>query len=231
MNEKSSSDFVTQFGISSCIGVAASLNRDNVDTDVIIPMNRILTNPRAELGHWAFAPLRYKSDGSEVTDFVLNQAAYKNAKILFTGRNFGCGSSREAAAIALREFGIRVVVAPSFGDIFRSNCVKNGIVPLVVAKDELDNLIACADEVVGTSLFKISLETLTIVPPLDGYQTVTFELDEAVRQQLMSGEDDISRTAQFVERIQCYQLADQKARSWLWSPLDLSSEAAFTDQL
>lgn len=203
-----------------CDGIAAVILLDNVDTDVIIPMDKLLTSPRVDLGRWAFAPLRYRSDGSEDAGFVLNREHYRNAKILLTGGNFGCGSSREAAAVALWEFGFRVVIAPSFGDIFRSNCVKNGILPIVLPEPEMAELSACAEKAVGKHCFVVSLEDQTITLPLDQQKVVRFQIDDASRNQLLSGQDEIAETSKLMEEIRRYQERDRRNRPWVWLPLE-----------
>lgn len=203
-----------------CEGVAAAIPGDNIDTDVIIPMDKLLTSPRADLGRWTFAPLRYRPDGSEDTSFVLNKAPYRHAKILLTGRNFGCGSSREAAAVALWEFGCRVLIGPSFGDIFRSNCIKNGILPITLLEPKVAELSACAEKVAGKCHFIISLEDQTIILPLDQQKVVRFQIDRASRSQLLSGQDEIAQTSKLMDEIQRYQHNDRCGRPWLWFPLE-----------
>ena len=121
-------------------GVAAPLKIINVDTDMIIPKQYLKTIKRTGLGKGLFSEQRYKDDGSENPDFVLNQSAYRNAKVLVAGDNFGCGSSREHAPWALLDFGIRCVISTSFGDIFYNNCFKNGILPIRVSQEDLDKL-------------------------------------------------------------------------------------------
>ncbi len=125
--------------------VAAPLNMMNVDTDMIIPKDYLKTIKRTGLGAGLFAELRYNEDGTENPDFVLNKPAYRNAKILVAGDNFGCGSSREHAPWALLDFGIRCVISTSFADIFYNNCFKNGILPIVVSKEDLDKLMDDAE--------------------------------------------------------------------------------------
>ncbi len=113
--------------------VAAPIMRENIDTDVIIPINRLVGNAvRGSLGKWGFTALRYKPDGSENPEFILNREPYRGAQILLTGVNFGCGSSREGAVWALQEMGIRCVIGSSFGDIFFNNCFQNGLLPVVL---------------------------------------------------------------------------------------------------
>src|SRR5437660_2166818 len=126
-------------------GVAAPLRMINVDTDMIIPKQFLKTIKRTGLGTGLFSEKRYRDDGSENPDFVLNKPAYRNAKVLVAGDNFGCGSSREHAPWALMDFGIRCVISTSFGDIFYNNCFKNGILPIRVSQDDLDKLFDDAE--------------------------------------------------------------------------------------
>src|SRR6201992_2194302 len=126
-------------------GVAAPLPIINVDTDKIIPKQHLKTVERTGLGKALFEEMRYRDDGSENPDFVLNQTAYRHAQILVAGDNFGCGSSREHAPWALMDFGIRCVIAPSFADIFYNNCFKNGILPIILPQAEVDKLLDDAE--------------------------------------------------------------------------------------
>src|SRR5262245_19092793 len=121
-------------------GSAAPLMRQNVDTDVVIPILRLIGRKRGELGQYCFEPWRYRPDGSENPDFVLNRPRYRGANILVAGENFGCGSSREAAVWSLMDCGFRCVIAPSFGDIFHANAFQNGMLPIRLPKSEVDRL-------------------------------------------------------------------------------------------
>lgn len=120
--------------------IAAPLMRENVDTDVIIRIERLVSLENVDLGKWAFELLRYRPDGSENPDFILNQPRYRASRILLAGRNFGCGSSREGAVVAVLGMGIRCVIAPSFGDIFFGNCFQNGVLPIALPQAEIDKL-------------------------------------------------------------------------------------------
>ncbi|MEE8272085.1 MAG: 3-isopropylmalate dehydratase small subunit, partial [Alphaproteobacteria bacterium] len=126
-------------------GVAAPLPMINVDTDMIIPKQYLKTIKRTGLGKNLFDEMRFTPDGAEIPDFVLNRPAYRNAKILVAGENFGCGSSREHAPWALLDFGIRCVIAPSFADIFHNNCFKNGILPIALGQDDFDKVMDDAE--------------------------------------------------------------------------------------
>ena len=161
-------------------GVAAPLKIINVDTDMVIPKQYLKTIKRTGLGKGLFSEQRYKDDGSENPDFILNKPAYRNAKILVAGDNFGCGSSREHAPWALLDFGIRCVISTSFGDIFYNNCFKNGILPIRVTQDDLDKLFDDAERGANATL-SIDLANQEIRGPDGG--TVKFEID-AVPQAL-----------------------------------------------
>ncbi len=155
-------------------GVAAPLKIINVDTDMIIPKQYLKTIKRTGLGKGLFSEQRYKDDGSENPDFILNKPAYRNAKVLVAGDNFGCGSSREHAPWALLDFGIRCVISTSFGDIFYNNCFKNGILPIRVSQDDLDKLFDDAERGANATL-SIDLANQEIRGPDGG--KVKFEID------------------------------------------------------
>src|SRR5213082_266329 len=156
-------------------GVAAPLNMINVDTDMIIPKQYLKTIHRTGLGKALFDEMRFNPDGSEKPDFVLNMPAYRKAKILVAGDNFGCGSSREHAPWALLDFGIRCVIAPSFADIFYNNCFKNGVLPIQVLPDDLEKLMDDASRGSNATL-SVDLEAKEIRGPDGG--VVTFDLDD-----------------------------------------------------
>src|SRR5580658_2692699 len=172
-------------------GVAAPLKIINVDTDMAIPKQYLKTIKRTGLGKGLFSEQRYKDDGSENTDFILNKPAYRNAKILVAGDNFGCGSSREHAPWALLDFGIRCVISTSFGDIFYNNCFKNGILPIKVSPEDLDKLFDDAERGANATL-TIDLESQEIRGPDGG--VVRFEIDAHRKHCLLNGLDDIGLT-------------------------------------
>src|SRR5438105_3506318 len=150
----------------SLSAIAAPVMRSNIDTDVIIRIERIVGNSvRGNLGKWAFGSLRYLPDGSENPEFILNREPYRQAEILITGPNFGCGSSREAAVWSLQEMGIRAVIGSSFGDIFFANCFQNGVLPIVVDKVVADGLAAEIEITQGAGRISIDLEAQTITSP------------------------------------------------------------------
>jgi 3-isopropylmalate/(R)-2-methylmalate dehydratase small subunit len=194
-------------------GVAAPLKMVNVDTDMIIPKQYLKTIKRTGLGKGLFSEQRYRDDGSENPAFVLNQPAYRKAKILVAGDNFGCGSSREHAPWALLDFGIRCVISTSFGDIFYNNCFKNGILPIRVSQDELDNLFDDAERGANATL-TIDLEKQEIRGPDGG--CIRFEIDAFRKHCLLNGLDDIGLTMQKAANIDSYEQKAKVGQPWLW---------------
>ncbi|HYP85475.1 3-isopropylmalate dehydratase small subunit [Variovorax sp.] len=192
-------------------GAAAPLALDNVDTDLIIRIERLTSLQRAELGPWAFEALRYRADGSEDPAFVLNQPCWRDAPILVAGRNFGCGSSREGAVWALLARGIRCVMAESFGDIFHANCFQNGVLPIRLDASDLAVVhAACAPGAQWT----VDLQAQAIAAP--GGAVLNFEVDPLRRAALLEGLDDIGRTLKLQGAIDAWQAADKVARPWVW---------------
>src|SRR5476649_1552978 len=187
-------------------GVAAPLKMINVDTDMVIPKQYLKTIKRTGLGKGLFAELRYKDDGSENPDFVLNQPAYRKTKILVAGDNFGCGSSREHAPWALLDFGIRCVIPTSFADIFYNNCFKNGILPITVSSEDLKKLLDDAERG-ANAVVTIDLEKQEIRGPDGGM--IKFEIDPFRRQVLLNGWDDIALTLRAGEKIDAYEKNQQ----------------------
>ena len=192
-------------------GVAAPIKQINVDTDAIIPKQYLKTIKRTGLGKGLFAEQRYKDDGSENPDFVLNKPAYRKAKVLVAADNFGCGSSREHAPWALADFGIRCVISTSFGDIFYNNCFKNGLLPIRVLKEDLDKLFDDADRGANATL-TINLEKQEIRGPDGG--VVHFEIDPFRKHCLLNGLDDIGLTKQKQSKIESYEQKAAVARPW-----------------
>ncbi len=188
----------------------APLKVVNVDTDMIIPKQYLKTIKRTGLGTALFSEMRYKEDGSENPDFVLNQPAYRKAQILVAGDNFGCGSSREHAPWALLDFGIRCVISTSFADIFYNNCFKNGILPIKVTPEQLDALFDDAGRGSNATL-TIDLENQTIKGP-DGGE-IRFELDPFRKHCLLNGLDDIGLTMEKGAKIDAYE-DKLKQREW-----------------
>ncbi|KJC61594.1 3-isopropylmalate dehydratase [Bradyrhizobium sp. LTSPM299] len=193
---------------------AAPIMRGNIDTDVIIRIERLVGNSvRSTLGKWAFGALRYLPDGSENPDFILNREPYRQAEILVTGPNFGCGSSREGAVWALQEMGIRAVIGSGFGDIFFANCFQNGILPVVVDKAVVDSLAADIEATQGAGKVSIDLEAQTIVSPSG--QRHAFEIDPRRREGLLRGLDEVALTLKRDDEIRAFQAVDRAARPWI----------------
>ena len=181
-------------------GAAPYLPRANIDTDVIIRIERLTSLAKEDLGPYAMEALRYLPDGSDDLDFILNQPAFRGAPILLAGDNFGCGSSREGAVWALQGIGVRCVIAPSFGDIFYSNCFQNGVLPIRLSATEVEALAAaCAD---GAPL-TVDLERRTLIAPY-GAQT-PFTVDPLRREGLLHGLDDIGLTLKDDTLIRAWQ--------------------------
>lgn len=187
-------------------GVAAPLPMINIDTDMIIPKQFLKTIKRTGLGKNLFDEMRYDASGAEVPEFVLNKAAYRSATILVAGDNFGCGSSREHAPWALLDFGIRVVIASSFADIFYNNCFKNGILPIKLPQETVAQLLEQAANGANAT-FTVDLEQQQIATP-DG-SVVAFELDSFRKYCLLNGLDDIGLTLQKADKIQAFEAAQQ----------------------
>jgi 3-isopropylmalate/(R)-2-methylmalate dehydratase small subunit len=191
--------------------MAAPLPIINVDTDMIIPKDYLKTIKRTGLGSGLFAEMRYAEDGSDNPEFVLNKSAYSDAQILVAGDNFGCGSSREHAPWALLDFGIRCVISTSFADIFYNNCFKNGILPITVSQEELDQLMDDAERGANSTL-SVDLESQTIKGPDGG--TITFEIDAARKHRLLNGIDDIGETLEKSDDISAFEAKNADARPW-----------------
>ncbi len=191
---------------------AAPLPIINIDTDMIIPKDYLKTIKRTGLGEGLFAEMRYKDDGSRNEEFVLNKAAYNNAEILVAGDNFGCGSSREHAPWALLDFGIRCVISTSFADIFYNNCFKNGILPIIVSPEELDELMDDAKRGANATL-TVNLEEQTIAGPDGG--VIKFDIDPDRKHRLLEGIDDIGETLEKASKIDAYESGLAESRPWV----------------
>ena len=193
--------------------VAAPLPEENIDTDKIIPARFLKTTKRSGLGVHAFDSMRYRPDGTENPDFVLNQEPYRKAEILITYDNLGCGSSREHAPWALLDFGIRCVIAPSFADIFNNNCFKNGILPIALPRAVCEQLMEDA-RMGGNARITIDLPRQVVMRP-DGSE-VPFEVDPLRKQLLLEGLDDIGQTLQHEKSITTFE--DRRAQAQPWIP-------------
>ena len=182
-------------------GIAAPMPLVNIDTDMIIPKQFLKTIKRTGLGKNLFNDMRYTADGQEIPEFVLNKPAYRQSEILVADANFGCGSSREHAPWALLDFGIRCVIAPSFADIFFNNCFKNGILPIVLPQEQVDQLMKLAEQ--GKSL-TVDLQTQTISAYPDN-TSFSFSVDAFRKNCLLNGLDDIGLTEQKAGDITSYE--------------------------
>ena len=198
-------------------GIAAPLPMVNVDTDMVIPKNYLKVTERTGLGKHLFAEMRFNADGSERPDFVLNRPAWRQAEILVAFENFGCGSSREHAPWALRDFGIRCVIAPSFADIFFNNCFKNGILPLVLPKAVCVELIDDAERGANATL-TIDLEAQELTRP-DG-ERIAFEVEPSRRSRLLEGLDEIGATVAKAHRIDAFEARVRRKQPWRATALD-----------
>jgi 3-isopropylmalate/(R)-2-methylmalate dehydratase small subunit len=194
--------------------VAAPLPTINVDTDMIIPARYLKTITRKGLGEGLFYAQRFTPEGKENPDFVLNKPAYRQSKILVAGPNFGCGSSREHAPWALLDFGIRVIIAPSYADIFHANCFKNGILPITLPQAVCDQLMDDARKGANARL-TVDLKAQTITRP-DG-SVVKFDIDPYRRDALLDGIDEIGLTEQKRVEITSFEDRNREAQPWLWT--------------
>ena len=193
-------------------GIAAPLPIINVDTDMIIPKQFLKTIKRSGLGVNLFDEMRYDDDGTEIPGFVLNKPQYRAAQILIAGDNFGCGSSREHAPWAIKDFGIRCIIAPSFADIFHSNCFKNGILPIALPQEQVDLLMAEAQKGANARL-EIDLEAQTVTTS-EG-DAIAFEVDAFKKHCLLEGLDDIGLTMEKVASIDTFEASASAVRPWV----------------
>jgi len=195
-------------------GPAAPLMLSNVDTDVIIRIDRLTGGgERGSLGHWAFEALRYFPDGSPDPNFVFNREPFRDAPILLAGPNFGCGSSREAAVTALMGLGVRCVIADGFGDIFVSNCFQNGVLPIRLPEPVVADLARRAES--GRPM-RVDLDAQTVAI---GNHAVSFDIDRQRKATLLAGLDDIGLSLAAMDDIRAWQARDRLARPWVWTPV------------
>lgn len=197
------------------LGVAVPLLRDNVDTDAIIPSREMKRVSKKGLGEGLFAGWRYREiGGREINhDFTLNQARYRDASIILSGKNFGCGSSREHAVWALAEYGIRAVVAPSFGTIFANNCIRNGLLPLVLDAPDVEKMSAWVEE--DPTANKVLINLPDQVVSASGSE-FTFQIDAGAKRMLVEGLDAISLTQMRQQKIEQFHRKRQVLRPWLY---------------
>jgi 3-isopropylmalate/(R)-2-methylmalate dehydratase small subunit len=193
-------------------GRAAPLMETNINTDVIIRIERLTSGDQSKLGAFALEAMRYRPDGSDNPEFPLNQPKYRGAPILIAGRNFGCGSSREGAVTALMGMGLRCVIAESFGDIFYGNCFQNGMLPIRLPDAVVQSLVKESEA--SDAPFSINLEQGTVTTPAGN--SIAFTVDTLRRQGLLSGLDEIGQTLREDEAIKAWQAQDHADRPWVW---------------
>jgi 3-isopropylmalate/(R)-2-methylmalate dehydratase small subunit len=193
-------------------GIAAPLPMANVDTDKIIPARFLKSISRSGFGKHLFANMRFREDGSENPDFVLNQPPYRDAQVLIAFENFGCGSSREHAPWALLDFGIRCVIAPDFADIFHNNCFKNGILPIRLPREVCEKLMDDA-RMGGNARVTVDLERQVVVRP--NGEEIPFAVDPFRKHLLLNGLDDIGQTLQHATAIDAFEDRRKTAQPWL----------------
>lgn len=203
-------------------GLVAPMDRSNVDTDMIIPKQFLKSIKRTGFGPNLFDALRYLDEGQPDQDsskrplnpdFVLNQPRYKNASVLLARSNFGCGSSREHAPWALDDYGFRVIIAPSFADIFYNNCFKNGLLPIVLEENVVEKLFQEAESLEGYQL-TVDLDAKTVITPSG--ESFEFDVDDFRRHCLLNGLDDIGVTLEDAEQIKTYEDQRRQTAPWLF---------------
>ena len=192
-------------------GIAAPMPLINIDTDMLIPKQFLKTIKRTGLGENLFFEMRYDQNGNEIKDFILNKEHYSQASIIVGGANFGCGSSREHAPWALKDFGIKCIISTSFADIFFNNCFKNGILPIIVSED-LHQILLQDAEMETTSIMKIDLENQKIVR--NNGDQLDFEVDEFKKYCLLNGLDDIGLTLKSADKISSFEKEYSDKFSW-----------------
>ena len=190
-------------------GIPANLPMINVDTDMIIPKQFLKTIKRTGLGESLFFEMRYDESGNKIQEFVLNKEPYNKSSILFVGKNFGCGSSREHAPWALLDFGIKCVIGPSFADIFYNNCFKNGMLPIILDEKKIEELIQYS---IRKENIEINLMKQEII---FGNKRIKFEVDSFKKNCLLNGLDDIAMSLEHSDKISSYEDKNKKNRPWI----------------
>ena len=198
----------------SVTGIAAPIMQINIDTDQIIPALYLGGTDAKGYGAHLFANWRFLADGAPNPDFILNQSPYTQAVVLLADRNFGCGSSRERAPKAMREFGLRAVIAPSFGDIFFNNCFRNGIVPVALPIEHIRQLVQAVQDSAGQINVTVDLQTKKVSLP--DSLSFNFEVPETLRIMLLSGVDEIDQTLSYQNEIEIFRAADKSLRPWAY---------------
>lgn len=198
----------------SLSATAAPLRRLNVDTDAIIPGTQLLKVAKGGFGQGLFYNWRVREDGTEDPDFVLNKPQYRNAEILLAGHNFACGSSREVAVWALRDYGFRCIIAPSYGNIFYSNALKNGLLPVTLAEEDVELIADEVEASQGAKPVTVDLEACTVTSP-EG-TSFAFSVPDIYRQAIIDALDPIDATLRFREDIIAFQNEDRRKRPWAY---------------
>jgi len=190
-------------------GIPANLPMINVDTDMIIPKQFLKTIKRSGLGKSLFFEMRYDDQGKKIDNFILNKEPYNKSSILLTGKNFGCGSSREHAPWALLDFGIKCIIGLGFADIFYNNCFKNGMLPIVLSKNNLEEIVEYSKrkEMIEINLTKQKIKF--------GNKIINFEIDPFKKECLLNGLDDISLSLEKLEKIYFYEENLNKTKPWI----------------
>ena len=194
------------------IGIAAPFTRINVDTDLIIPAESLKTISRKGLGKDLFSYIRFNENGSQNNKFILNQPNYKNSKILVTGKNFGCGSSREHAVWALKDFGIKCLIGTEFADIFYNNCFKNGVLAIILDSKKVEKIIKIVSSSKNSEL-EIDLESQTVKTKQN--EIINFDILPYLKKNLLEGIDDISKTLEKKDLIDKFENSMKKNYPWL----------------
>ena len=197
-------------------GIAAPIVRINIDTDQIIPGRFLVRISDAGIGEGLFADWRYRADGSPNPDFILNRSPYDRAKILIADRNFGCGSSREDAPKALRDFGFRAVIAPSFGGIFFNNSFRNGLLPVELPVEQVTDLVAEIERSGGTQPVTVDLQRQVVVSPSGA--RFNFQSPPQLREMLLKGLDEVAATLARSAQIEAFRAKDRLRRPWAYYP-------------
>ena len=191
-------------------GIPANLPILNVDTDMIIPKQFLKTIKRTGLGKSLFFEMRYDDVGRKITDFVLNKEPYNKSNILISGKNFGCGSSREHAPWALLDFGIKCVISSSFADIFYNNCFKNGMLPIILDEEKIEELVQYSER---KENIEINLEKQSII---FGNKVIQFKIDSFKKKCLLNGLDDIALSLEKEKNISSFETENQKNKPWIY---------------
>jgi len=191
-------------------GIPAYLSMMNIDTDMIIPKQFLKTIKKTGLGKSLFFEMRYDDNGKKIEEFVLNKRPYNNSPILIVGKNFGCGSSREHAPWALLDFGIKCVISPSFADIFYNNCFKNGMLPIILEQQKIEELVQYSER---RESIEINLSEQQII---FGNKRVEFEIDSFKKKCLLNGLDDIALSLEKVKKISSYENEIKKNKPWIY---------------